>query len=184
MNSSAFGLHRLLRILPAALMLLAAGCGFHLRATLPVAPALQPLALKCASRVPDELCHSLGEQLELAGVLVRDASGADYLLTLDDFRQERRTTAVTAEGSAAEYRLSQSLRISLKTADGVPLITDAELVVRESYGYDDTTVLAKEEEQAELEQLLHERLARQVLFRLAPMTDARIQELRQAYDTP
>lgn len=184
MHRPASGARCLFRALPALLMLLATGCGFHLRGNLPVAPALQPLALQCASRVPDGLCRSLGEQLQLAGILVPEPARADYILMLDDFRQERRATAVTAGGSAAEYRLSQSVQVSLKTADNIPLIADTELVVRESYGYDETTVLAKEEEQRDLEQQLYERLARQILFLLTPITETRIQDLRQAYETP
>jgi len=184
MNRPVSGVRRLLYPLPALLMLLAAGCGFHLRGQLPVAPALQPLALECASRVPDQLCRRLGSQLEQAGILVRDPDRADYILILDHFRQGRQATAVSADSSAAAYRLSQSVQVSLRSADEIPLIAGSEVVVRESYSYDDTTVLAKEEEQRDLEQLLQERLVQQILFLLAPMTETRIQELRQAYETP
>lgn len=165
-------------------MLLLAGCGFHLRSTLPVSPTLQPLALQCASRVPDQLCQKLSSQLEQAGILAGDPARADYILTLDNYHQGRRTTAVSADSSAAAYLLSQSVQVSLRTADGIPLIAGSEVVVRESYSYDDTTVLAKEEEQRDLEQLLNERLAQQTLFLLTPMTETRIQELRQAYEAP
>lgn len=74
--------------------------------------------------------------------------------------------------------------MSVRTADQVPLLAGAELVARESYRYDETNVLAKQREQEDLERQLHDRLAQQVLFRLAPLTEARIRDLRQAHEAP
>lgn len=184
MSSGPSLTRRMIRVLPLALMLLATGCGFQLRGSSPVPPALQPLAVVCDRQVPEPLCQAVREQLELGRVQVQDATEAAYILTLDDFRQDRRATAITARGSAAEYRLSQSLRMSVRTADQVPLLAGAELVARESYRYDETNVLAKQREQEDLERQLHDRLAQQVLFRLAPLTEARIRDLRQAHEAP
>ncbi|SFM90725.1 LPS-assembly lipoprotein LptE [Marinobacter pelagius] len=164
-----------------ALAAVLAGCGFQLRGTSPVPAALQPLAVKCGSQIPDTLCLSLKEQLELGGIETTEATNAAYVLDLKSFSQDRRASAITVRAAAAEYTLTQAVRIELITDDRVPLIADTELSVRESYRYDETNILAKQREQDELEQRMNDRLAQQILFRLAPMTEARIQAIREDY---
>ncbi|WP_372988292.1 LPS assembly lipoprotein LptE [Marinobacter sp.] len=164
-----------------ALAAVLAGCGFQLRGTSPVPAALQPLAVKCGSQIPDTLCLSLKEQLELGGIKTAEATNAAYVLDLKSFSQDRRASAITVRAAAAEYTLTQAVRIELITDDRVPLIADTELSVRESYRYDETNILAKQREQDELEQRMNDRLAQQILFRLAPMTEARIQAIREDY---
>lgn len=164
-----------------ALAAVLAGCGFQLRGTSPVPAALQPLAVKCGSQIPDTLCLSLKEQLELGGIKTAEATNAAYVLDLKSFSEDRRASAITVRAAAAEYTLTQAVRIELITDDRVPLIADTELSVRESYRYDETNILAKQREQDELEQRMNDRLAQQILFRLAPMTEARIQAIREDY---
>jgi len=164
-----------------ALAAVLAGCGFQLRGTSPVPAALQPLAVKCGSQIPDTLCLSLKEQLELGGIETTEANNAAYVLDLKSFSQDRRASAITVRAAAAEYTLTQAVRIELITDDRVPLIADTELSVRESYRYDETNILAKQREQDELEQRMNDRLAQQILFRLAPMTETRIQAIREDY---
>ncbi|GAA0841796.1 LPS assembly lipoprotein LptE [Marinobacter szutsaonensis] len=164
-----------------ALAAVLAGCGFQLRGTSPVPAALQPLAVKCGSQIPDTLCLSLKEQLELGGIKTAEATNAAYVLDLKSYSEDRRASAITVRAAAAEYTLTQAVRIELITDDRVPLIADTELSVRESYRYDETNILAKQREQDELEQRMNDRLAQQILFRLAPMTEARIQAIREDY---
>jgi len=164
-----------------ALAAVLTGCGFQLRGTSPVPAALQPLAVKCGSQIPDTLCLSVKEQLALGGLETSDAADAAYVLSLNSYSRDRRASAITVRAAAAEYTLTQAVRIELITDDRVPLIADTELSVRESYRYDETNILAKQQEQNELEQRMNDRLAQQILFRLAPMTEARIQAIREDY---
>lgn len=157
------------------------GCGFQLRGTSPVPAALQPLAVKCNPQVPDTLCLSVKEQLELGGIKTTDTGNAAYVLALTSFSQDRRASAITVRAAAAEYTLTQAVHIELISDDRVPLIADTELSARESYRYDETNILAKQREQDELEQRLNDRMAQQILFRLAPMTEPRIRAIREEY---
>jgi len=52
----------------------------------------------------------------------------------------------------------------------------------EAYRYDETNVLAKRREEAALEQQLYNRLSQQIIFRLAPLTEARIRAMREQYE--
>ncbi|PPK53001.1 LPS-assembly lipoprotein LptE [Marinobacter persicus] len=163
---------------PKALVLTAAtvlaGCGFQLRGTSPVPAALQPLAVDCPASLPGDFCNSVREQLRLGGVELASEARADYVLRLRDYRQDRRASAITSTASAAEYVLRHTVSLELMTSEQVPLIGKTDLNASESYRYDENNVLAKQREEDELRQQLGDRLAQQVIFRLAPMTRERI----------
>jgi len=163
---------------PKALVLTAAtvlaGCGFQLRGTSPVPAALQPLAVDCPDSLPGAFCNSVREQLTLGGVELANEASAQYTLRLRDYQQDRRASAITSSASAAEYVLRHSVSMELVTANQVPLIGKTDLNASESYRYDENNVLAKQREEDELRQQLGDRLAQQVIFRLAPMTRERI----------
>ncbi|XKH01440.1 LPS assembly lipoprotein LptE [Marinobacter nauticus] len=163
---------------PKALVLTAAtvlaGCGFQLRGTSPVPAALQPLAVDCPESLPGDFCNSVREQLRLGGVELASEARADYVLRLRDYRQDRRASAITSTASAAEYVLRHTVSLELMTSEQVPLIGKTDLNASESYRYDENNVLAKQREEDELRQQLGDRLAQQVIFRLAPMTRERI----------
>jgi len=173
-------------LLPKALVLTAAtvlaGCGFQLRGTSPVPAALQPLAVDCPQSLPGDFCNSVRDQLALGGVDVVSEANAGYVLRLRHYEQDRRASAITATASAAEYLLRHSVTLELFTADQVPLIAETDLSATESYRYDENNVLAKQREEDELRQQLGDRLAQQVIFRLAPMTQGRIDALIEEYE--
>lgn len=164
-----------------ASLLTLTGCGFQLRGSSPVPAALQPLAIDCPASLPGQFCQSLREQLELGGIELRNPGQADYLLRLSDYRQDRRASAITAQAAAAEYILRHTVAMELLTKDQIPLIATTDLSASETYRYDETNVLAKQREEDELRQQLGDRLAQQVIFRLAPMSRQRIDALVQEH---
>lgn len=168
-------------LLALGLLATASGCGFQLRGAAPVSAALQPLALQCGSDVPIDLCQSVRQQLTLGDVDVREADAADYVLAIGKYTEDRRASAITINAGAAEYTLRQSVSINLISRDKVPLIADTRLNASESYRYDETNVLAKQREEQTLQKQLQERLAQQIIFRLAPLTQARIDALREQH---
>lgn len=170
-------------LLAATLLSCLAGCGFQLRGASPIPTTLQPLAVECSEQVPDTLCRSVRDQLQLSGLTLTPPADADYRLQLSDFRQDRRATAVSSDGSAAQYTLYHSVSLELITADGIPLIAGTRLSASESYSYDDTQVLAGQKEESSLDNQLAAQLAQQITFRLAPMTEVRIQALRDEYES-
>ncbi len=169
--------------LAGALSMLIAGCGFQLRGAPPVSSALQPLAVICAANVPDTLCQSVQEQLTLGQVQLTDREAADYVLRLSNFESDRRASAITAQAAAAEYTLRHAVDLEVVSADGVPLVATTELNTTESYRYDETNVLAKQREEETLRQQMDDRLAQQIIFRLAPLTSERIEAIRQDYQS-
>lgn len=162
-------------------LILAAGCGFQLRGAAPVSAALQPLALQCANDTPIDVCQAVRQQLALGEVALSDISDAKYVLSIGQYNQDRRASAITANAGAAEYTLRQSVSINLVSVNKVPLIADTRLHASESYRYDETNVLAKQREEQVLQIQLQERLAQQIIFRLAPLTQSRIDAIEEQH---
>lgn len=160
------------------LPLLIAGCGFQLRGAPPVSPVLQPLAVDCSENVPGRLCDAVREQLELGRIELKPAEEAEYVLKIGNFRQERRASAITLRAATAEFTLRHTVDIEVLTADNVPLIEPTDLNSSETYRYDDSNVLAKQREEDALREQLHDRLAQQIIFRLAPLNEDRIERLK------
>jgi len=179
--------HASLSLLPrlslvTLLVALVAGCGFQLRGAPPVSAALQPLAVDCSSQVPETLCQSVREQLRLGEIKLVPVEQADYVLRLEGFEEDRRATAITAQAAAAEYTLRHSVALEVISANGIPIVANTRLNTTESYRYDETNVLAKQREEEALRLQLNDRLAQQVLFRLAPLTRERIDAIRAEYN--
>ena len=168
-------------MLTAVIAALLGGCGFQLRGAPPVSSALEPLAVDCSSQVPDTLCRPLREQLNLGKVRVAPVAEADYILRLKNFERDRRASAITAQAAAAEYTLRHSVDLEVISADRIPMVGTTRLTTSESYRYDETNVLARQREEETLRQQMDDRLAQQVIFRLAPLTPQRIDAIRADY---
>lgn len=179
MKLLAGSLIRPMAVAALSLLVAVAGCGFQLRGAPPVSSALQPLAVDCADNVPGQLCDAVREQLELGRIELKPAEEADFVLKIGNFRQERRASAITLRAAAAEYTLRHTVNIEVVTADKIPLIEPADLNSSETYRYDESNVLAKQREEEALKEQLHNRLAQQIIFRLAPINEDRIERLRQ-----
>ena len=174
-NSTRAGL-----CLTVVLSLLISGCGFQLRGTSTVPEAIQPLAVVCESPVPERLCDAVSDQLRLGDVETAPRKQATSVLTLNDFQQQRRANAITARAAAAEYTLRQSVFINVASGNGTPLVARERITAAETYRYDETNVLAKQQEEDELQLRLSERLAQQILFRLTPLNQTRIDSAEAA----
>ncbi|WP_111495713.1 LPS-assembly lipoprotein LptE [Marinobacter bohaiensis] len=164
-----------------SLSVLLGGCGFQLRGAPPVSSALQPLSVACDNSVPFELCEAVKTQLDQGDIQTAEPENAAYQLQLGRFSETRRASAIQLDASAAEYDLRQSLRVNVVSDDAVPVVANAEVRTSEFYSYDDTNVLAKRREEDEIRNTLYQRLAQQVLFRMAPLTPERLEAIRAEY---
>ncbi|WP_328185695.1 LPS-assembly lipoprotein LptE [Marinobacter sp. OP 3.4] len=165
----------------ALLTLLVSACGFQLRGASPVPSALQPIWVGCHDGVPTELCNSLKSQFTIGDVQLADSrEEAAHLLLLGDFRQNQRTSAITAQAEAAEYELRQTVSVVLQTREGIPLLPETEVSASQSYRFDSTSVLAKRREREEIERQLYDSLVRQIGYRLVSFDQERIDEILEA----
>ncbi|WP_097460077.1 LPS-assembly lipoprotein LptE [Mangrovitalea sediminis] len=178
-NRRATSLVRLPLALSAGLAL--AACGFHLRGVAQVPQAVQPLYLSCQSGIPYELCSRVRDTLKRSGIVLEDQEQGHYVLTLNSLTSEKRATAITQTAVAAQYELRMTAKVSLSTPDGIPLLTNNPVSTFEDYNYNETSILGARREEQNLNKTLYGRLAQQILFKLTPFTQERIETLRQDY---
>jgi LPS-assembly lipoprotein len=151
--------------LVAALLVVAAGCGFHLQG----AGTLPPVMAKTyvdTDRPYTEFLLTLTDVLRQRGaeVLKAPAEGAAVLdITADETGQ--RVLSVSARNIPREYEVFYAVTFSLKVG-AESLIANESLVVTRAYTYDETQVLAKAAEEQILRRALAEDLARRVMQRI------------------
>jgi len=148
------------------LLLLLAGCGFHLRGYQQTTPELDGLYIAAAEQ-RESLAGVLRRQLRSAGVrLAATPEGADKRLRILDERFTQRVLSVDGNGKALEYELRLRVRFALAGADGVeqPQAQPLDLVRRLLLSGEDE--LAQRNELTLLKADMREELASRLIRRL------------------
>lgn len=147
-----------------ASLIVIAGCGFRLRgqSSLPFdtvhiqaarGSVLQPL---------------LAQHLRLHGKRVLpDAREAQVLIRIDQEVRSKEILSLSADGKVREYRLGYRLVLSATDSTGRQILSPTQLQVTRDYSYDDTQILAKAGEEAELMRDMAQDMLHQVVRRLA-----------------
>jgi len=164
-----------------AALLVLAGCGFHLRGMTKLPQAMQPLYVDCQSGIPFDLCNQLKASLRRSGIELARSQDHAYVLALTRIQTSQRATAITRQATAAAYELRMRVWSRLTAPDGMPVLPEAPVRTSESYQYDESNILGKRREQEALNKTLYGRIAQQIVFRLRPLTQSRLEEIRQHY---
>ena len=152
---------RMIALLMAALLLTA--CGFHLRGQ-----AGMPFATLYIEAASTPLVAELRRGFEANNVtLVQSAEKADVVLNIVSETPEKQILSLGGSGRVTEYQLRY--RVSLRAYDnkGQDWIPAVEMEQLRDFTYDDTTILAKESEEALLNQSMLSDMAQQILRRLS-----------------
>lgn len=153
-------------LLPLAAAL--TGCGFHLRRarTMPFASIHLPaIAGEIGERIRRGLADSKVE-------IVPDPARAEVRLEIALAPREREILSLTGSGKVSEYEIIQRLRFALVNRDGTVRLPPVTLEARRDYTYDDTLLLAKEQEEQLLWKDIDADLAQRLLDRLAAAAPA------------
>ncbi len=152
----------------ALLAALAAGCGFHLRGSAPLPPALAKPWLDAPDRY-SPLYTALTSQLRAAGVtLAANPAEASAVIRLHQDETGRELLSVSAQNRPGEYEVYYTAEYSVSSG-GQQLLAPQQLTLTRDYGYDETAVLAKEHEEQSLRTALAEDLAAQIIRRLTAL---------------
>ncbi|MCL2346410.1 MAG: LPS assembly lipoprotein LptE [Desulfobulbus sp.] len=158
----------LLRSLAALLLAaLVAGCGFHLRGA--ESAALPYKTLHIALPETAEVRIWLERYIRASGstTLVDDARTAEATFQqLEDSRQKT-ILSVNAQGRITEYRLQLTYRFRIVNAKGQVIVAPTELSLSRDMTYDDSNVLAKEQEERLLWRDMTSELVSQIMRRLS-----------------
>lgn len=155
---------RLLRGLASAhLALLATGCGFRLRGT-------QDIAFKTLHVTGgDPAFLAELKRAIAAGTSARlesDPKAAEAVLFIDGVARDRVILALSGAGRVREQELWLRVQFHMNDAKGGPLIAQSQISLKRDLTYDDTQVLAKEQEEALLYRDMQNDAIQQILFRL------------------
>lgn len=146
----------------------AAGCGFRLQGRAPLPAAMARPYLESADRY-SPLHAALATRLEAAGAeLAADRASASAVIRLHADRTGRELLSVATGNKPGEYEVWYAAEYSV-TAEGQELIPRQQLRLTRDYGYDETTVLAKEHEEQSLRVALAEEIAALMLRRFTAL---------------
>jgi LPS-assembly lipoprotein len=152
--------------LAAGVLMLLSACGFRLQGHKPL-PAILRVAYVQAKDRQSDFVQDLRKQLLSSGARLTtssDEATAVVHVVNDDF--SRRVLSVSATDQPAEYELTYTVRFSVSAADKEILAVQEVSGVRD-YTFDETILLAKENEEAILREALAHDLADVVMRRLA-----------------
>ena len=144
---------------------LLAGCGFGLRGTASLSPALQPLFVEGLEEDSD-IQRELRRSLTNNAVLLSDAPAeGQYRLGIGREQRSERAISVDVNARAGEYELSMTVPFQLRL--GAALVLGPErLTVTRVYLADPENAVAKNREAEQIQREMRQDLSQQILRRL------------------
>ncbi len=147
-----------------AVLAVLASCGFHPRgeATYPFdslyvnAPVSPPLAL--------ELVRAIGAASKAK--VMDTASGAQVVLDIPSAIDDKEVLSLSSGGSVREYQLVKRVQFRLRDKDGIDWMPSGEIVIRRSYTFNETQVLARDLQEQRLLREMQSDAVQQIVRRL------------------
>jgi len=149
----------------AALVLLGA-CGFHLQGHHALPTQLRTSYVQAADRQSDFVQDLRKELLTSGARLTTDDTEATAVVRILADTFQRRVLSVSVTDQPAEYEITYTVRFSVSFGDKEVLPAQEVSAVRD-YTFDETILLAKQNEEAILREALAHDLADVVMRRLA-----------------
>lgn len=155
------------RVCICVVLLSVSACGFHLRGHNLTQAEFQfkSLYLKVAGESP--FVSDLRHYLRLNKLtLVEDSSAADLILEIASERTDKQILSLTSAGRVQEFQLRYAVLFRAFDGKGQEWLPAAEIIIYRTMTYDDTQVLAKEQEEQMLYRDMRMDAIQQVLRRL------------------
>lgn len=157
--------------LALALPLLAA-CGFHLRGP-------QPLPFKTlyvGAPSYSELGAALRRSIRTSGSteVVDDEKEAEAVLTVVSESKEKRILSLNAAGRVREFELRYTFVFRVAGKDGREFLPQNQVLLTRDFSFNDSAVLAKEQEEALLYRDMQNDLVQQIMRRMAAANNAQL----------
>ena len=154
------------RVLFAAGLLLAAmlsACGFQLRGQYMLPFTSVFVATPGGSVVAAELKRELAN---IPTKLMPTPKDADAQLNILEDRRDRQILSISAAGRVREYELKLRVRYQLTDGKGSVMIPTSEILLSRILSYDDSRIIAKQQEEALLYQDMERDAVAQILRRM------------------
>lgn len=151
----------------AALLGLAA-CGFHLQGAQKLPPIMGATYLDAQDRYTD-FHQALSDALRTSGAkLVRESADAKVVVEVQRDESGQRVLSVSARNTPTEYEVYYTVVYRVRAGER-ELLAPQTLTLTREYAFDETRLLAKEQEQEFLRAALARELAALVMRRLAAL---------------
>jgi len=151
--------------IPIAALLLA-GCGFHLEGRVPLPEAIQRPYIQAPDQQSD-FVQSLRRQMLISGAHPVDSpEQATAVVDILSDAVTPRILSVSGQNRPTEYQVTYTIRFSV-IAGGRVLLAPQQVSAMRSYSFDESLLLAKEHEEAILQQAMGQDLAGIVMRRLS-----------------
>ena len=146
-----------------------AGCGFHLQGVVRLPPAFAATGIAADDRYTD-FHRALRAALQTSGSRVVDGAVPDGATVdiLEDTSVQR-VLSVSAANIPTEYEVFYTLRYRVRVG-GREVLKPQVLKLSKEYSFNETAVLAKDQERATIRRALADELAAIVMRRLAALT--------------
>jgi LPS-assembly lipoprotein len=139
------------------------GCGFHLRGD--VTYAFSTVFINSPANVP--FTSELKRALAGSGTrLVDNAAAAQVIFDVSSVTDDKQVLSLSGGGRAREYLLTKRVTFALHDAGGQDWLPAAEIVIRRSFTFSESEVLAREAEEARLYKEMQTDAVQQVVRRL------------------
>jgi LPS-assembly lipoprotein len=149
--------------------LLLAGCGFRLEGRVPLPAPIRRPYIEAQDQQTDFL-QSLRRQMLISGAHPVDSpTQATAVVDILSDGVVSRVLSVSAQNRPTEYEVTYTVRFSV-TAGGKELLAPQQVSSMRSYSFDENLLLAKEHEEAILQQAMGEDLADIVMRQLSRLS--------------
>lgn len=142
---------------------LLASCGFQLRGEYNVPFASVMVAAPATSQVADKIKREL---INSPTRLVSAAKDAEAQLNLTSERRDRIILSLSGAGRVREYQLKLTVQYQLVDSKGGVAIPSSEIQLQRILTYDDSQIIAKQQEEAQLYRDMEQDAAGQILRRM------------------
>ena len=154
-------------VLLGLLLLLVAGCGFHLRGAAVIPESLKTMYIQGIDLHTD-LGRELKRSLESNGVnIADDYSQGTAVLSILENKYDRRVLSVGSDAKVSEYTLYGRVKFKVSDGDGVILAEEQTVEAMRDFQFDQTQVLGKGNEEELLREDLNRQLVGGILRRLS-----------------
>ncbi len=153
-----------MRILVLSMSLLLAACGFHLRGH----AGMPFTTLYLSANFASPLVSDLRQSLESNDVkLVNSAEEAEVILNIESEVLDKQILSLSGSGLVNEYQLFYRVSVRAHDNQQQDWLPSEVMEIRRDYSYDDTQILAKEQEEAMLVKSMRSDMVQQIIRRLS-----------------
>lgn len=145
------------------------GCGFKLRGSFTYAFKTLYSGFVETSTLGNEFKRVLATDSALT--LVTTAEKAQVVLDVISEQREKVVVGITSSGQVREFQLRIRMKFRLRTPAGKEIIPETELLVQRDVSFNETAVLAKENEEAVLYRDMQTDMVQQLLRRLSAIKE-------------